>query len=330
MKLILFVRLFYFYFLLIISSIFGESCSGQCTKYGNDPALSSRLLINFNKMIEVCQNISGQLLTYQDNNNEERCACLLVTSSSKTLPLVVWLQPSVSYATSIFSTNFTVEALTIELLNRNNNSSGYHLLLPAARITKNCECRHIPCVTWDIWFRNFNRSDPQMNVDIKTIDYFIDHIINHMSNIHVDSSKIFLSGWSNGASMALLYALNTPNIASAAVYSSQNPYKNENDPCPQTPFLSECTSILILVNSCDSPGICQGAQEFITDLNIRYDNQIIAEFITINGSLNPKPTLISKCCLNCSNTQGLINHSRWPIHLNEQIFYSFFRKNQLK
>lgn len=209
-------------------------------------------------------------------------------------------------------------------MNTTNGPSGYHLLLPAARITKNFECGIISCIAWDTWYRNFNRSDSKLNVDVQAIDHFINYSIYQIPNIYIDSSRIFLSGWSNGASMALLYALNTPKIAAAAVYSSTNPYQNINDPYPQTPYPTQRTSVLDLVNECDSTGICQDGQGFIADLNDRYKNQLTAKFITIDGYICPIPTPTPKC-LNCSEAEGLLNHSRWPVNLNNQIFYAFFR-----
>src|SRR5258708_30708656 len=44
-----------------------------------------------------------------------------------------------------------------------------------------------------------------------------------------------MMGWSNGAAMAILYALNRPWIAAAAVYSAPDPFGAFIDTCPQTP-----------------------------------------------------------------------------------------------
>jgi hypothetical protein len=174
------------------------SGSPECTQYGNPPAKPSGSMLNYNKMVEVCKKIRGQLLTFKDSNNQMRCACLLITPSSEPLPLVVWLQPSVALADSVYNTKFTVEASTGKLMGAKDGPVGYHLLLPAARLTKNFECIYIDCVTWDTWYRNFNRSDPKMNVDVQTIDFFLNHVLHKMSNLHVDPSRVFLSGWSNG------------------------------------------------------------------------------------------------------------------------------------
>ncbi len=151
MSSILFISVFSLYLLsvILIMSDGTSSTQTQCTQYGDPPALSSRSMLNYNKMVQVCQNILGQLLTFMDSNNEARCACLLITSSSITLPLVVWLQPSVVYPMSVYNTNFTVEAFTTKLTGKTSGPSGYHLLLPAARITKNFECGIIDCIAWD-------------------------------------------------------------------------------------------------------------------------------------------------------------------------------------
>ena len=54
----------------------------------------------------------------------------------------------------------------------------------------------------------------------------------------MDSKRIFLSGWSNGTSMAYEYALNRPSIAAIAVDSGADPFQHAGDPCSQVPVAS--------------------------------------------------------------------------------------------
>ena len=72
-----------------------------------------------------------------------------------------------------------------------------------------------------------------------------------------------MSGWSNGAAMALQYALNTPRTAAAAAYSAPHPYRDFKDPCIQIRNPKYFTPILILYNQCDILGICQRGKAFI-------------------------------------------------------------------
>jgi poly(3-hydroxybutyrate) depolymerase len=58
----------------------------------------------------------------------------------------------------------------------------------------------------------------------------------------VDTSRIYVTGWSNGSAMAVLYALSRPEIAAVAVYSAPNPFGAFDDPCPQTPTFKKPTS----------------------------------------------------------------------------------------
>jgi dienelactone hydrolase len=133
-----------------------------------------------------------------------------------------------------------------------------------------------------------------------------------------------MSGWSNGAAMALQYALNTPGIAAAAVYSAPDPYRDYKDPCAQIPNPKYFTPILILYNQCDILGICQTGKAFIDDLNNRYGNKIVARVVIVDSFLQSKTT----CNLNCNTILGLglIQHAFWPTSLNDKVFFNFFRQ----
>lgn len=68
MQLIFLTSVFYCYFLPSILATFSGTSSSECTQYGNQPAQSSGSMLNFNHMVQVCQNISGHLLTFTDSN----------------------------------------------------------------------------------------------------------------------------------------------------------------------------------------------------------------------------------------------------------------------
>jgi pimeloyl-ACP methyl ester carboxylesterase len=79
-------------------------------------------------------------------------------------------------------------------------------------------------------------------------------------------------GWSNGAAMAVLYALNRPEIKAVAIYSAPDPFGAFDDPCPQIPVSHPTTNwkeieepnshlaIMHVHDSCDIAGICPNGE----------------------------------------------------------------------
>ncbi|CAF4382280.1 unnamed protein product, partial [Adineta steineri] len=190
---------------------------------------------------------------FNDSNGDARGACFIITQSKQPLPLLVWLHSSLYPASSISLTGLLEQADKANLTGTSDGPLGYHILLPYGRSTTHFY--PIPDdqgTGWDNWYRNYNRSDPALNVDVQAMDYFINKVLTTQSNDYqIDKSRVFLSGWSNGAAMAVEYALNTPGIASVAVYSAPDPYRDNHDPCAQTPYPTNLTPIRILYNQCD-------------------------------------------------------------------------------
>jgi hypothetical protein len=72
--------------------------------------------------------------------------------------------------------------------------------------------------------------------------------------------------------MAILYALNRPNIKAVAVYSAPDPFGAFDDPCPQLPVSRPAAdarqievsnprlAIMHVHNSCDAAGMCPNAE----------------------------------------------------------------------
>ncbi len=132
---------------------------------------------------------------------------------------------------------------------------------------------------WDNWYRQLSPSGDvtvggttyKENVDAATIDHFIQ---DETATGEVDPVRIYLTGWSNGAAMALLYALNRQSIAAAAVYSAPDPFGAFDDPCPQAPVTRAPTSnaqvqifnpripLMHVRNGCDIGGICPNGNNF--------------------------------------------------------------------
>ncbi|CAF1197432.1 unnamed protein product [Adineta steineri] len=308
-----------------------EAVPQNCTKkYGDQPAKRVITVDTAVTLLNVCGNISGYVntLKFTDSNGDARGACFIITQSKQPLPLLVWLHSSLYPASSISLTGLLEQANKANLTGTSDGPLGYHILLPYGRSTT-----HFYPVPddqgtgWDNWYRNYNRSDPALNVDVQAMDYFINKVLTTQSNDYqIDKSRVFLSGWSNGAAMAVEYALNTPGIASVAVYSAPDPYRDYHDPCAQRPYPTNLTPIRLLYNQCDVLNMCVTGGSFIEDLNNRYCD-LTAEIVIIDSDLQRT----SECDKSCTSEFGIgmLQHFRWPIPRNDDVFFDFFRKHPL-
>ncbi|CAF3852112.1 unnamed protein product [Adineta steineri] len=315
----------------LIPNFMNAKVQENCTeKYGSPPAERVVTLDTGFIFFNLCANISDFITTFNftDSNGDVRGACLITAQSTRPLPLLVWLHPAMFPTSSISLTGLLEQANKANLTGTSDGPLGYHILMPYGRSTT-----HIyppPAdqgIGWDNWYRNYNRSDPALNVDVQAIDYSINKVLTTQSNDYqIDKSRVFLSGWSNGAAMAVIYALNTPGIAAAAVYSPPDPYRDYNDLCAQDPYPTDFTPILLLYNRCDVINICVTGANFIEDLNNRYCD-LTAEIVIIDSDLQRT----SECDKSCTAEFGigLLRHTRWPSSCNDDILFDFFRKHPL-
>ncbi len=277
-----------------------------------------------------CWILGGERLWWQDRNKFWRNACLITppnASPQKPLPLLVWLHPSGIPIDSVLGTNILPLRKKADLTG-DPERPGFILLLPEGRDTEHFY--GFPLLTgygWDNWYRNLDRNSDSLNLDAAAIDQFI-QVAEAKGN--VDTQRVYMSGWSNGASFALLYALNTPGIAAAAVYSAPAPFSDFNDPCWQTPFATQATPVYDLHSSCDIDGICQTGTQFFAELGATFP-QIPQKSVIVNRK-NGK--VVSACDASCgpgsSNaaSTGTANHSVWPFRYTQDMF-TFLREHPL-
>jgi len=183
----------------------------------------------------------------------------------------------------------------------------------------------------------------ELNVDVATIDHYIDA---EVATGKVDTRRIYVTGWSNGAAMGFLYGLNRTGIAAAAVYTAPNPFEAFNDPCPQTPVSRRARSdgeirltnkrlpVYHVHNACDIAGICPNGELLLSQLltiRVRFTDLIINDDET--------PAMPNVCDAACGTnpdadvnfadnpegyTRGSQNHTRWP-KSQTQGMLDFFR-----
>lgn len=308
----------------------------DCTQYGDPPA---RVLSDLESpdglqnLIDICH---GEIVTMTDNSGHNRSACFYANSKStkdNPLPLLVWLHPSLVGDTLGFPlTGIDAVRDTQSLNNEDASRLGFSYILPAGRNT----VHQYPVpdnvgLGWDNWYRNLDRSSPNLNADVDFIDKAIAYA---KKNVAVDSRRVFMSGWSNGAAMSELYAANTDGIAAAAVYSAPDPFRDSEDPCTQVPYPKYATPVRDLHNYCDIIGICTTGLYYYTDLKKRYPSlpqsivvidDLTAEVKGTDGSATCDPA----CQGACAVTTGTVAHLRYPTTRNTDTIFAFMRNNPL-
>lgn len=313
----------------------GGVALGAPKSYGNPPAESTQSLDGLQSMVNLCQLEGGTILNWTDPSGEARNACLFNSAgatSDHPLPLLVYLNPSLFSADKTAPlTGFITDSSSADLTG-DAGRKGFILLMPEGRDTKHLyPFPDDTGVGWDNWYRNLDRSSPTLNVDVATIDHFI-NVVKDMGI--VDSKRVYLSGWSNGAAMAQLYSLNTPGIAAAAVYSSPDPFSDVDDPNAQTPFATALTPLMDIHNQCDIIGICQTGTKLHQTLAKLYP-KLPQRPVIIDELFNEVSACSDACAsqkLVPSGPDGLLggvgaaNHLRWPLTWNVQM-YKFLREH---
>ena len=294
---------------------------------------------------------------WKDSDGTDRYACLYepkLTDAKRKLPMIVYLHPSLFSAAWITQTNLLSYQDSVSL-SADPQNIGYVVLAPEGRKTT-----HIypfpdnKGIGWDNWYRQLNPAGDvrignttwRENADAAAIDHFI---AARVAAGGIDTNRIYVTGWSNGAAMGLLYALNRRNIAAAAVYSAPNPFGAFDDACPQRPvarppasnaeiqLYNSAIATMHLHNSCDVGGICPNG--------ILLRNQLSNAGVSVDDViLDWRRKRIDACTDSCGTdpngepgmlenpiggTVGAVNHVRWPMEWTPAML-DFFRQHPLK
>jgi predicted esterase len=324
-----------------------------CAPFGNPPAQVNHgwVASSFAAHNPIC--FGGRVLgPWKDAEGSDRYACIYEPeqhSRDNPLPLLVFLHGSIATADSIKLTGLAAETGKADL---GGKKPGFILLAPEGRYT----AHYYPGVDsnamgWDNWYRPLSPAGDvtlaattyKENVDAAAIDHFIQ---DETATGEVDPARIYLSGWSNGAAMALLYGLNRQSVAAAAVYSAPDPFGAFNDPCPQTPVPRAPSSnaqvqifnphipLMHVRNSCDIGGICPNGNNFalqMRSIGVSLDDVI----------LDPDGKPVTSCDDTCGTSpmaagdtslsgtwRGVAHHLGWPKASNAQMF-EFMKQHPL-
>jgi hypothetical protein len=310
--------------------------SEGCTQYGDEPrALApdspdGELNQFLDALVNVCTANGGTMLSdYTDSSGAQRQACVIApsnASASTPLPLVIWFHPTLIGEDAILATNL-LTLLHSANLSGDSSKPGFVLMLPLGRDIQ----QFLPAplntgVGWDHWYRNTNRGTPYLNPDFATVDHYTAEV--EAKGI-VDTSRVYVSGWSEGADFGTLYGLNTPGVAVTGVYSTISPFDDSADPCPGPPFASNDTRpYYLMVRECDIAGACQLSQTFISQLS----GAVMPSSLLNRVVLNALTEQVQACDAACgpgstdSSTLGQTEHLQWPTAWNSDLL-QFMEQN---
>jgi hypothetical protein len=310
--------------------------SQGCTQYGDPPrplapdSLDGTLNDALTALINVCTDSGGTLLDdYTDSSGAKRSACVIAPKNATAqtpLPLLVWFHPTLIGEDAILATDF-LSLLHSANLSGDSSDPGFVLLLPLGR---NIE-QFLPAplntgVGWDHWYRNTDRGSPYLNADFASVDHYIAEVENQGI---VDTARVYVSGWSEGADFGTLYGLNTSGVAVTGVYSTISPFDDPSDPCPGAPFASNNTRpYYLMVRQCDVSGACQLSQTFISQLQ----NGVMPASLLNRVILNALTQQVTSCDASCgpgsseSGSLGQTEHLQWPTAWNDTLL-QFMEQN---
>lgn len=327
-----------------------SATANTCGPYG-DPSAAV--------MSEVKPNCGeGKLVgPWKDADGIDRYACLYAPARgapNRKLPMLVYLHPSLFGAGWITQTNI-LDYQNFVSLSDDPQSLGFIVLAPEGRKTTH----YYPFpdnkgIGWDNWYRQLNPAGDvkiddttwRENADAAAIDHFI---AMQVASGAVDTNRIYVSGWSNGAAMGYLYALNRPNIAAVAVYSAPNPFGAFDDPCGQQPvagapgnntqiqIFNPAIPTMHIHNSCDIGGICPSSEQLTDELlaaavsveDVILDNHGHRVY-ACNSSCGSNPKGGMGLLTNpIGSTVGTVNHAQWPKARTREML-DFFREHPLK
>jgi predicted esterase len=324
-----------------------------CSPFGDPPARVDRGW--FARVVTARNSVclGGTLLgPWIDPNGDTRFACFYEprhTDERGPLPMLVFLHPS---ETSAYSVVLTGLLKLIDKGSLSDNDSGFILLAPQGRYTTHLYPGYDSNgLGWDNWYRQLSPNGSvtvgstayDENADAVSIDHFIEEML---AEGRVDRRRIYLMGWSNGAAMALLYALNRSWVAAAAVYSAPDPFSALFDLCTQTPVAAATESdgqarifnphvpLMHVRNDCDIGGICPNGSRFAARVRAFGGN---IEDVILDSSGLP----VSSCDAACGTDEmadgqigtfaglrGMARHMRWPVQWNE-LMLGFLKRHPL-
>ncbi|WNG62055.1 prolyl oligopeptidase family serine peptidase [Archangium gephyra] len=221
-------------------------------------------------------------------------------SAGRKWPLLIHLHGSRATPASLYSLGKALFALhDTAALSSDPRVRGFLVLSPMGRRARPAGALSGTGFHWDEWYRN-----PTANLDALAIDHFLDEVV---ARGLVDTDRIYVFGWSNGAYMAALYGMwRSDRIAAIAQYAGANPWTRL--PCPVPMTWTRRVPMTLMRNLCDALVPYSATQEWIETLQAQnwpfeYQSLDLRGAATAPDAVPPARS---------SKLRGLYEHVRWP------------------
>jgi len=285
-----------------------EMESSQTTT-GEPACLPRPILPSPSHVAEAPECGDHERLEVTDSSGAMRWGCFVTPSGAGAgtppLPLMIYLHPtSPRVAFDALTTPFARSRSTADL--SGGGPRGYYMLVPQAQLidTKGLGIKY----AWDASDRDANT-----NLDLSALDALLAAVL---SRGHIDSHRIYLTGWSSGAFFAALYGFLRPGVAAAAVYGGaqmwdENGYVEVPSGCPGPLAVACRTPFLGVYRSCDAIVPCAWTDAFLS---------------TLGPGWPSRKTMINDwgwdawwCDPSCGPLRGGWNHVNWPREREPQM-----------
>ncbi len=271
----------------------------------------------------------GQVVSF-DQNGVTRYACLYppqqaaetqIGKNGYKWPLLIYLHASLTTPESLHWLGRDLLDLADAFpLSGDEKVKGFFVLAPESRIADPWPSNAPGAAEtgsgtyWDEWYR-----DPSRNLDALAVDHFVDQLI---ASEKVDTSRIYVFGWSNGAYMAALYGMwRSDRIAAIGQYAGADPYSRP--PCPVPMEYHRQVPLILLRNLCDGRVSCETTGAWIDTLTKEQ-----WPYKLVNLDLSGEVTSSDQeCYRRCSKIIGLFEHIRWPRDAALKEMLRFFNQH---
>ena len=295
----------------------------------------------------------GPPLEWTDSTGVDRYACMYTpegTSAESPRPLVLWFHGSGGGADDLYNrTSLRTKAIDYDL-SGDLARPGFILLSVEGRNLHWPSADPRDGAQHDTLFRDFYV--PSINPDIANADRLIDDIA---STGIVDTSRIYVVGWSSGGLFAQMVSIarhDTPTgigyrIAAGASYSAADPFHEaaleESPSCRLDPYPTSTVPLILVSRACDVVA-CNDAQfvhfqgQGLPVIPGGVMENWVGDLRSVVGDPNTSWILVGadgrtadSCTptLWCSWDDGYLNHIRWQRHRPRHIPESVCRRNVL-
>src|SRR5262249_4063954 len=211
----------------------------------------------------------GPPLQWTDDTGQPHAACVFqpaAASPSSKLPLVLYLPGTSQSASGVYDdTSLRSEGTFFDFAG-DGPDTGFTLASAQERNLQN-PFPSFSGAQFDYQYRDLG--SPSCNPDVNGLDGLIDQLV---SAGNVDADRIYLMGWSAGATFAQLYAVArhdvaTPGgnrVAAASVYAGFDPFNNlidgQSPSCQLDPYPATTVPMQMVHRACDSLVNCNAGQ----------------------------------------------------------------------